>query len=101
MRDDVKKVTIQLVRPHGEDMGAIEQGFYIVQRGEVTLTDAAGEPLERSSAIHRKKITWLRKLGKDEDAHRVARQLLWALHKMTKSSTKFSRPIQYKPLGVA
>jgi hypothetical protein len=99
MRDDVKKVTILLVRPHGEDMGAVEEGFYIVQRGEVTLTDAAGGPLARASPIRRKKITWSRKVAKDEDAHRVAKQLLWALHKMAKSSTKFDRPIYYKPMG--
>jgi hypothetical protein len=101
MRDDVKRVTIQLVRPQGNDMGAVEEGFYIVERGEVTLTDAAGEPLERSNAIRRKRITWSRKLAKEEDAHRVVKQLLWTLHKMTKSATKFSRPIQYKPLGIA
>ena len=75
MRDDVKRVTIQLVRPQGNDMGAVEEGFYIVERGEVTLTDAAGEPLERSNAIRRKRITWSRKLAKEEDAHRVVKQL--------------------------
>ena len=101
MRDDVKRVTIMLRRPGGEDMGAVEEGYFIVNRGEVTLTDAAGEPLERASPIRRKKITWSRKVAKDGDAHRVAKQLLWALHKMTKSSTKFGRPIYYKPLGFA
>jgi hypothetical protein len=85
---EVHRIIYRLRRPtSATDPGAYVEGYYTVVRGTVMLTDDAGNPLKRE----RKRMLllrgdpeeptrWQRALGKDEDAHKVARQLLMQKH---------------------
>jgi hypothetical protein len=44
MLDEVKKITIQISRPHGSFPGKIAIGYYVVADGFVVMTDEDGKP---------------------------------------------------------
>jgi hypothetical protein len=81
----VHRITYTLRRPTGpNDPGAVEQGSYIIERGNtVVLSDHGGNPLKRERTRTllclgepERPSRWERRLGPNEDAHRVARQLV-------------------------
>jgi hypothetical protein len=102
MADVVRRVTITLRRPVGEgDPGHVDNGFYVVDGDEVRLTSAEGEPLRRTATARRSDAaTWSRKLRPDEDAGRVARDLLWTKYRAQKGRSDFNRPLRFSSTGI-
>lgn len=104
----VKYIQIQIARPAGpDDPGVVEEGWYVVDGHMVTLTDAAGRPLERtgSASSARSFVTtptrWERRLREGEDALQAVRELLWAKYRASKKGTDFNRPLRLPPYSIA
>jgi hypothetical protein len=98
-------VTVQTRRPMGDDPGAAERAFYVVEGDLVTLTDEKGEPLRRTKRTltptgWEPGLKWETKLGKDEDAVVVAKRLLLQRHRVVSKGSSFNRPLQYPASGV-
>jgi len=91
---EIKRVTIQIRRPMGDDAGEADWCSYTVEGGMVTLVDDAGKALPRG------KGAWSRKLREGEDAERAARELLWARYRATKRGSDFNRRLNYPDLGI-
>jgi|SRR5262245_9468745 len=101
--NEVHSVTITISRPMGpDDPGTVEIANYTVDGALVTLTDSSGKPLPRGKPLRRgdPAPTWSRRMRDGEDAQRVARELLWAKYRTTKSKTDFGRTIRYPRSGI-
>jgi hypothetical protein len=90
MTDEVRKVTLQVRKPHGADPGKVFIGHYVVVENNVILCDEDGKPIGSASK---------RTLAPGEDAHLVACRLLRNhASKARGSSSDFNRPLQYQKL---
>ncbi len=91
----VHETFVQIARPSGHgDMGTIEEGFYIIDGGEVILTDPKGAPL----ASGRIGVGYVAKLGNENHVD-VARRLIWRRYRATKGGADFNRPLRYPDAG--
>jgi hypothetical protein len=87
MPEEVKKIIIQVRAPIGRDPGNIEEGWYCVADGFVTLTDEHGKPVSGAPKRH---------LDPNGDARLIACALLRQHRRgRTAVSKSFNRPLQY------
>ena len=95
--DEIKKgrATVQIARPMGNDPGAVECSDWQLKDGLLTLVDSQGRALQRGKGQR-----WERSVRDDETPERVARELLWARYRATKSGSNFNRRLNYPPIGI-
>ena len=78
---------IQTREPKGDDPGAVEEGYYIIEGGdELVFCDQDGAGLRGENAR--------RKLKAGEDPRRVAASLLRM--RVSRKSNNFYRPLRYE-----
>jgi hypothetical protein len=89
---EIRKVRIQTAEPRGARYpGAVEEGFYIVEDGTVTLVD------KRGTAIDKHRLS--REVRPGQDPHSIAAILLrqWKRPK----NSEFNRVLHYPKIGMA
>jgi hypothetical protein len=109
---EIHRVSIQLRRPTGpNDPGAADWCSYFIEGNRsgdvVVLCGRDGVPLIRHQPLTRNRrrgepkplLRWERKLRKDEDPLRAAKELLMQRYLASKKGTGRG-PIQYPPLGI-
>ena len=89
MSDEVKKITIQIRAPRGQDGGEVAIGHYVVVEGSVVLTDENGKPISGVAKQH---------IGPDGDARLIACCMVRNNRKGRASVAGFNRQINYPPL---
>jgi hypothetical protein len=83
---------VAIARPSRNDsVGAVEPGFYVVNGGEVILTNENGEPI----ASGRMALGYSAKVGEDEAPEIVAKRLIWRRYRATKGNSDFNRRLDY------
>jgi hypothetical protein len=66
-KPDVHRIVVQLSAPKGSDPGRVTTGYYTVEDSVLTMTDASGVPIRRSSGDF-----FTRKLEPDENPRKWA-----------------------------
>jgi hypothetical protein len=104
---EIHRVSVQIRRPMGDDVGEAVWGCYLIEGDFVVLVDSEGKALERPQSAPRRRgrppalTRYERKLEPGENAERAAKDLLMVRYNATKRGSDFHRPIRYPPLGIA
>jgi hypothetical protein len=84
----LQEISISIRGASGNDPGEIAAGFYIVQRGVVTIVNRKGEPVKDVESVQ---------LDDPSRVHAVASRLLRKVRQ--ESGSDFNRRLNYGPLG--
>src|SRR5262245_24388139 len=90
----VNKITVTIVRPNGSDPGRVSYGYYTLVDGTLTMTDASGMPMRRTSGEY-----YSAKIGPDDDVQRTARVLTREIRAALHGKGDFNRKIDYSHYG--
>ena len=93
----VHYVTYQVDRPaeDGSDLGRITEGFYIVEDGELMMTNADGDPVYINGREFR------HKLAPGEDSSRVAKGMTGEIFRLVNGEMSGRRRLVFPNMGVA
>lgn len=110
MTQTVKRIYTTVRRPSGDDSGQVECGFYIFEKGVVTLTDESGTPLRRGldQRLSTRKLkgekeipTWSAPVPSGLAEQQIAGRLLHGKFSSERSESDFNRPLIYPRHSIA
>jgi hypothetical protein len=88
---DVQSVTVYLSHPMGpNDLGQVTFGYFKVEGGVLTMTDAEGRPMRRINGE-----IWSRELGPDDNPRSVAGALTKDIRRELHGDSDFNRRLTY------
>jgi hypothetical protein len=88
---EIKSIWIQVAAPRPPDFpGAVEQGFYFVADGLLTMCDESGKPVGKPY-----------RLNDGDEPHTIAGRLTRERWLKTSGASDFNRPLNYPSIGVA
>ena len=97
---DVRKVTVQISKPVGNDPGRVSFGYFKVTNGVLTMCDPSGKPvLDRSGLPYKEKLD----AGADPApiARMLTRRIMREVTNALGTHASFNGPINYPTVGVA
>ena len=97
---EVRRVTVQLSAPSGDDPGRITYGYFIVEGNTLTMTDGDGTPVRQPTTGD----LFTAQLRDGLDADAVARNLtarVWRSLHGREGAAGFNRRLNYQQTGVA
>ncbi|MEH2627080.1 hypothetical protein V1292_005135 [Bradyrhizobium sp. AZCC 1719] len=87
---EIKSVWVQTAAPRlPEFPGAVEQGFYFVTDGLLTMCTENGKPIGKPY-----------RLQEGDKPHRIAGRLRLQAWQQERGNSDFNRPLRYRPLGI-
>ena len=94
---NVYYITYQVDRPaeDGSDLGRITEGHYVVEDGEVVMTNAGGEPVFLNGREFR------HKLSPGEVPERIARRLTGEIFRLVNGERSGRRRLVFPNMGIA
>jgi hypothetical protein len=90
---EVHRVTVTVRRPKDSDPGQVTFGYYTLVDGILTMTDASGMPMRRTSGEY-----YRAKIGPDESPQTRARVFTREIRAALRGSD-FNRPLDYSKFG--